>query len=83
MYSELLSDLWLSSDADREPPSKEELVADLQQCRLRLHRRASVFWVLRKRSKMSFESVASMRDCPWLTRRMSPMRSLPPISLRT
>src|SRR3984885_14716114 len=42
MYSELLSDLWLSSDADQEPPSKEELVADLQQCRLRLHRRASV-----------------------------------------
>ena len=42
MYSELLSDLWLSSDADQEPPSKEELVADLQKCRLRLHRRASV-----------------------------------------
>jgi hypothetical protein len=42
MYSELLSDLWLSTDPEQEPPSKEELVADLQQCRLRLHRRASV-----------------------------------------
>ena len=31
-----------SSDADKVPPSKEELVADLQQCRLRLHRRAAV-----------------------------------------
>ena len=41
MYSELLSDL-LSTDADEEPPSKEALVADLQQCRLRLHRRTSV-----------------------------------------
>ena len=42
MYSELLSDLLVSSDADKVPPSKEELVADLQQCRLRLHRRAAV-----------------------------------------
>jgi hypothetical protein len=42
MYSELLSDLCLSSGADAEPPTKEELVADLQQCRLRLHRRSSV-----------------------------------------
>ena len=42
MYSELLSDLWLSTGPDEEPPSKEELVADLRQCRLRLHRRSSV-----------------------------------------
>src|SRR5271154_5386426 len=42
MYSELLSDLCLSTDPDEDPPSKEELVADLQQCRLRLYRRASV-----------------------------------------
>ena len=42
MYSELLSDLCLSSGADEVPPSKEELVADLQQCRLRLHRRAAL-----------------------------------------
>ena len=42
MYSELLSDLCLSTDPDEIPPSKEELVADLQQCRLRLRRRAAV-----------------------------------------
>jgi hypothetical protein len=42
MYSELLSDLCLSADADEEPPTTEELVADLQQCRLRLHRRTSM-----------------------------------------
>jgi hypothetical protein len=42
MYSELLSDLCLSADADEEPPTAEELVADLQQCRLRLHRRTSM-----------------------------------------
>ena len=42
MYSELLSDLYLSTDRDELPSSKEELVADLQQCRLRLHRRATV-----------------------------------------
>ena len=42
MYSELLSDLYLSTDPDELPSSKEELVADLQQCRLRLHRRAAV-----------------------------------------
>jgi hypothetical protein len=42
MYSELLSDLCLSAEAGEEPPTKEELVADLQQCRLRLHRRASL-----------------------------------------
>jgi hypothetical protein len=42
MYSELLSDLYLSTDRDELPSSKEELVADLQQCRLRLHRRAAV-----------------------------------------
>ena len=42
MYSELLSDLCLSSVADEVPPSKEELLEDLQQCRLRLHRRATV-----------------------------------------
>src|ERR1700691_964949 len=42
MYSELLSDLCLSSGAQEVPPSKEELVADLQQCRLRLHRRAAL-----------------------------------------
>jgi hypothetical protein len=42
MYSELLSDLCLSTDPEDTPPSKEELVADLQQCRLRLRRRAAV-----------------------------------------
>jgi hypothetical protein len=42
MYSELLSDLCLSTDPDEIPASPEELVADLQQCRLRLHRRATV-----------------------------------------
>jgi hypothetical protein len=42
MYSELLSDLCLSTDPDEVPASKEELVADLQQCRLRLHRRAAL-----------------------------------------
>jgi hypothetical protein len=42
MYSELLSDLCLSADAAEEPPTQEELVADLQQCRIRLHRRTSV-----------------------------------------
>jgi hypothetical protein len=42
MYSELLSDLCLSSGADEESPSKEELVADLEQCRLRLQRRAAL-----------------------------------------
>src|ERR1700676_385120 len=42
MYSELLSDLCLSTDPDEVAPSKEELVADLQQCRVRLHRRAEV-----------------------------------------
>jgi hypothetical protein len=42
MYSELLSDLCVSSDSQEVPPSKEELVADLQQCRLRLHRRAAL-----------------------------------------
>src|ERR1700678_1200670 len=43
MYSELLSDLYLSTDPDELPASKEELVADLQQCRLRLHRRDAVY----------------------------------------
>jgi hypothetical protein len=42
MYSELLSDLWLSTAPDEIPASKEDLVADLQQCRLRLYRRAAV-----------------------------------------
>jgi hypothetical protein len=42
MYSELLSDLCLSSDQSEVPVSPEELVADLQQCRMRLHRRAAV-----------------------------------------
>jgi hypothetical protein len=42
MYSELLSDLCLSSEADEVPSSKEELVADLHQCRLRLHRRTAM-----------------------------------------
>jgi hypothetical protein len=42
MYSELLSDLCLSSGVDEESPSKEELVADLEQCRLRLQRRAAL-----------------------------------------
>jgi hypothetical protein len=43
MYSELLSDLCHSSGSDEVPASKEELVADLQQCRLRLHRRDTVY----------------------------------------
>jgi hypothetical protein len=42
MYSELLSDLCHSSDTGDVAPSTEELVADLQQCRLRLHRRAAL-----------------------------------------
>ena len=42
MYSELLSDLCLSTDPDEISASPEELVADLQQCRLRLHRRVTV-----------------------------------------
>jgi len=42
MYSELLSDLWLSTVPDEIPASKEDLVADLQQCRLRLNHRAAV-----------------------------------------
>ncbi len=42
MYSELLRDLCLSSDAGEAPPSTEELVADLRQCRLRLHRRTAL-----------------------------------------
>ena len=42
MYSELLSDLCLSSGAEEVPPSQEELVADLQQCRLRLYRRTAM-----------------------------------------
>jgi hypothetical protein len=42
MYSELLSDLCHRADPEEVPASKEELVADLQQCRLRLHRRAAV-----------------------------------------
>jgi hypothetical protein len=40
MYSELLSDLCLSTDPEDVPA--EELVADLRQCRLRLHRRAAI-----------------------------------------
>jgi hypothetical protein len=42
MYSELLSDLCLSADPDEVPSSTEELVADLRQCRLRLHQRAAL-----------------------------------------
>jgi len=42
MYSELLSDLCLSSEPSEVPPSAEQLVADLQQCRMRLYRRAAV-----------------------------------------
>jgi|SRR6185312_6332192 hypothetical protein len=42
MYSELLSDLCLSADPEEVPPSKEQLVADLQQCRMRIHSRASL-----------------------------------------
>jgi hypothetical protein len=42
MYSELLSDLCLSTDPEDLPASTEGLVADLRQCRLRLRRRAAV-----------------------------------------
>jgi hypothetical protein len=42
MYSELLSDLCLRAEPEEVPPSTEQLVADLQQCRMRLHRRANV-----------------------------------------
>ena len=40
MYSELLSVLYEGVESDELPPSPEELVVILLQCRTRLHRRS-------------------------------------------